>query len=115
MNVLVLLLTVFLVEELEIQLLVVHVQTIISKKVIDLVLNVIIGVKNVKPDLINVDHVQLVLTESILILVDVKMVSMITELKSVNHVIQNVSLVSMLLLVLLVKVTEAQPENVHVH
>jgi hypothetical protein len=40
---------------------------------------------------------------------------MITELKSVNNVIQNVSLVSMLLLVLLVKVTEDQLVNVHVH
>lgn len=115
MNVLDLLLTVLIVEVLETQLLDVLAQITTLKKVIDLVLNVTIGVKNVKPDLINVDHVQLVLTESILILVDVKMVSMITELKSVNHVIQNVSLVSMLLLVLLVKVTEDQPENVHVH
>lgn len=63
MNVLVLLLTVFLVEESETQPLAVHVQTIISKKVIDLVLNVIIGVKNVKPDLINVDPVHKLLTE----------------------------------------------------
>jgi hypothetical protein len=69
MNVVDLLLTVLIVEVLENQNQIVHVQIITMKKLIDLVKDVTIGVKNVKPDLINVEPVQLMLTENILILV----------------------------------------------
>jgi hypothetical protein len=113
-NVKPLLLTVPYVEVSELQNLIAHVQNTTMKKVINLALNVIIGAELVKPPLLIVNLAQKKLTEKLLILVLVKMVSMIMESKNVNHVIQNVLPVTMLTLVLSVEEKEDQPENVHV-
>jgi hypothetical protein len=93
---------------------IVHVQIDTLKKLIYLVDNVTIGVKDVKLDLIIVNLAQPMLSEKLLILVLVKMVISIVVFGNVTHVMPNVSLVIMLTPVLLVEVIEVQLETVHV-
>jgi hypothetical protein len=102
------------VEISETQFQIVHVQIDTLKKLIYLVDNVTIGVKDVKLDLIIVNLAQPMLSEKLLILVLVKMVISIVVFGNVTHVMPNVSLVIMLTPVLLVEVIEVQLETVHV-
>jgi len=79
------------------------------------VTNVTIGVKNVPINHLNVNLVQITLTENPMPLVPVKKDIIMMVLKFVKNVIKNVFLVTIQIPVSNVKIQEIQPENVHVH